>query len=87
MSSTKLLCVGGIQYYVHDTPAHLITTLRSAATVPSDRQGDLVPCTIINWDKDHFESKDLEFISNNFALYDDVWNPSFLDGKILLTFT
>ena len=83
---TKLLCVEGVQYYVHDTATHLTASLGAAATFFSDRQ-DLTPCTVINWAEDRFESKDLGFISNDFALHDDVWSPSFLDGKILLTFS
>ena len=76
---TQFLRVGGIQYYVHN-----IASLQLVIPLPSsdsDGQGSLIPCTIINWDKDSLETEDLDAVLNGFILRDDVWNRSFLHSK------
>ena len=81
---TERLRVGGIQYYIHDTASmHLMISLRSSVFVSvSERQGNWIPCTVINWPKMDLDIQDLDTILNDFALQDDVWNRSFLDGTI-----
>ena len=74
---------GGIEYYLDQTSAEIITfqPSRPSSGLFSGLNGDLFPCTVINWSKDHFNKEDLDAISAKFALHDDVWTQAFLQSE------
>ena len=74
---------GGIEYYLDQAPAQVITPLSSSLSdgLFSGLNEDLFPCTVLNLRKDQLNRKDLDAISAKFALYDDVWTRAFLKGE------
>lgn len=81
--TTTVITFGGIDYYLDQAPAHVISFQPSK---PTDRlsnglQENLLPCTVINWSKDQLYKEDMDAISAKFVLRDDVWTPAFLEGE------
>ena len=82
-TSIIIASFGGIQYYVDPTPAKLISFRPSR---PSDGffnslNGDLGPCTVIDYSNDHLNKQNLDNIISNIALHDDVWTSAFTQGE------
>ena len=82
-STTIFASFGGIKHYVDPAPAQVISFRPSR---PSDGffsslNGELYPCTVIDNSNDHLNNEDLDTITSNFALHDDVWTPAFLEGE------
>ena len=44
---------------------------------------ELNPVTIINWAATHFTDHDVNSISENFSMEDDVWCRDFLSGELV----
>ena len=82
--STTLIAVGSNDYYVHQSPFHRFFFSPSAFhDVPfKSFAKHLIACTIVNWAQDEFTEEDLNTIASSFASHDDVWNQTFLAGKI-----
>ena len=81
--TTIIASFGGIKYYVDPAPVQVISFQPSR---PSDGffsslNGDLRPCTVIDNSNDHLNKEDLDTITSNLALHDDVWTPAFLEGE------
>ena len=72
---------GGIEYYLDQSPAEIISSQAPAEGLFSGSQGEVLPCTVINWSEDQLKKVDLDAISTKFALRDDVWTSEFLEGK------
>ena len=51
-------------------------------TPPSDSLAPFQLATVVTWNKERFTNNDLDQIRSDFAARDDVWNQSFLEGKI-----
>ena len=82
-STATIITVGEVEYYLHHAPAHVLSFHPSH---PSRQlflglDQDLLPCTVIDWSKDQLNKDDLEALTANFALHDDVWTPAFLQGE------
>ena len=82
-NTTIVTTFGGIEYYLDQAPAQVITLQPSRPLVRlfSSLSGDLFPCTVINSSKDQLNKEDLDAISAKFALHDDVWTQAFLEGE------
>ena len=82
-STTIITTLGGIKYYLDTAPTQVITLQPSRPLVRSFNalNGDLFPCTVINLSNDQLNKEDLDGISAEFALYDDVWTHAFLEGE------
>lgn len=81
--STTCIIFGETEYYLDQAPTEVISF---SASHPSEGlfsgfQGDILPCTVINWSADQFERADLNAVVTKFALRDDVWTPEFLGGE------
>lgn len=81
--TTTLIIFGEIEYYLDQAPTEVISFPASHPPegLFSGFQGDVLPCTVINWSADHFDSADLYAIGTKFALRDDVWTAAFLEGE------
>ena len=78
-----VITFGGFEYYLDRAPAHEPTVQPCR---PSDKpfwalKEDLLPCTVIDWSKDQLSKEDLDATRANLSLHDDVWTPTFLEGK------
>ncbi len=82
-NTTIIITFGGIEYYLDQASAQVITLQPSRPLVRlfSGLNGDLFPCTVINSSKDQLNKEDLDVISVKFALHDDVWTDAFLKGE------
>lgn len=82
-STTVFVTFGNIEYYLDQAPAEIITLQpsRSSDGLFSGLKGGLLPCTVIDWSKEQLDKEDLDAISAEFAIRDDVWTPVFLEGK------
>ena len=73
----------GIEYYLDQSPAHAISFPPSYSSdeIFSGLKGDLIPCTVFNGSKEEFNIEDLDAITAELALQDDVWTPAFLQSE------
>ena len=81
--NTVIVTFGDFEYYVDQSSAHVITVQPSRPLdgIFTGLKGDLLPCTVIDWAKEQLKKEDLNAISANFALRDDVWTPAFLESE------
>ena len=81
--NTGLVTFGEIEYYLDQAPAEIISFRASHPWewLFSSCQGDILPCTVIDWSTDQLKKADLDAISTDIALRDDVWTPAFLEGE------
>ena len=81
---TTLIAVGSNDYYVHQSAFHRFFFSPSAfKDLPfKSFAKHLIACTIVNWVQDKFTEGNLDTIASSFASRDDVWNETFLAGKL-----
>ena len=74
---------GGIEYYLDQFPIHTISFQPpySSDEIFNGLKEDLIPCTVFNGSKEEFNNEDLDAISAELALHDDVWTPAFLQSE------
>ena len=81
-STTIVTTFGGIEYYLAQAAAQVITLQPSRPLIGLfSGKGDLFPCTVINSSKNQLNRQDLEALSAKFALHDDVWTHAFLESE------
>lgn len=86
-STTIITSLGGIDYYLDGSAAVVIFSqlLRPSNAFSNSIEGDLRPCTVVDWSKDHLNKEDLSAISSKYTVHDDVWTPAFLEGENILS--
>ena len=74
---------GGIQHCLDQVPTQIVALQPSRPLVKlfSDLDGDLFPCTVIRLSKDQPNKENLDAIGAEFALHDDVWTHTFMEGE------
>lgn len=83
-SSLSTFVIGEQEFCIQRSPKGTVHTLLSTAP-PSDPLAPFQLATVITWNKERFTNDDLDQIELDFAARDDVWNPSFLEGKAFST--
>ena len=82
-SATIITSFGGIEYYVDPAAAQVISfqPCRPSDGFFGSLKGDLHPFTVINQSKESIDKEDLDALTFDFALRDDVWTPAFSEGE------
>ena len=82
--TTTITTFGNVQYLLDQVAAQVISfgPSRRFKDFLTSPKGELRPCTVIEWSKDHLDKHDLNVLRSDFAVQDDVWMPEFLEGEI-----
>ncbi len=81
--TTTIATFGGIEYHVDQIAVHIINLQPHCRVVGlfHGLKRDLYPCTVINLSKGQIIQVELDAITTEFALRDDVWTQAFLEGE------
>lgn len=78
LSGLSTFVVGEQGFCIQHSPKGTVHT----PLPPSGSWAPFQLATIINWNKERITDNDLDQVKLDFAARDDVWNPSFLEGKV-----